>query len=298
MPVPTLTYLIQRALVLAREDVPGLQENQYKQTLIAAAREQFPGIPVNAALLQYLSGSDPSAAYAAVILADTPQSYWRFGEASGSVAADIGALGNDATYQLGTNPDDVAGWTPRDGIVDGASAITLVTAGRGVALSNVADYAFCGFNTDFSFEFWLKAPASALTEEWFFSTLGGPFTQRLLRGFRADAAFPQIQFERTSPDGLSTATFEIPDAIFDDDWHHLVLTKTGATIRLYVDAALSTSGADAEAAQTAPEAGSWGARNAGGDMLQTFVGALAEVALYDYALSAGQVAAHFAARTV
>lgn len=298
MPVPTLTYLIQNALRVAREDTPGLQENQYKQAIIAAAREQFPGEPVNAALLQYLSGSDPSAAYAAVILADAPSSYWRFAEASGSVAIDEGSLGNDAQYTLDADPDDVAGWTPRAGIVEGSSAITLVTSTRGVIVPNAGDYAFCGFATDFSFELWLKAPASALTTNWFLASLSGPFTSRMLWGFRNGAAFPQVQFERTSFDGGSSATFGIPEEIFDDDWHHLVLTKTGATIRLYVDGALSTSGADADDIARVPELMALGSRNGGGSALNTFPGAIAEVALYDYALTAEQVAAHFAARTV
>jgi hypothetical protein len=81
------------------------------------------------------------------------------------------------------------------------------------------------------------------------------------------------------------------DSYTDDDWHHLVVTKNGTTRRIYVDgAAASSSGANS----TLSAAGSLGSEIGASDTPGNFFdGSLQHVALYDVALSAATVEAHY-----
>ncbi|HEY1437374.1 MAG TPA: LamG-like jellyroll fold domain-containing protein [Casimicrobiaceae bacterium] len=75
-------------------------------------------------------------------------------------------------------------------------------------------------------------------------------------------------------------------------WHHFVVTYDGTTLRLYVDGVLATSFVSSYTVSTVPIAIGVGARYGAG---WPFNGAIDEAAIYDYALSADQVASHYAA---
>lgn len=82
-------------------------------------------------------------------------------------------------------------------------------------------------------------------------------------------------------------------------WHHVAVTVQGTTASIYVDGALDVTGA---IANPTPErafftiGASYGTSGDGGAYGNAFTGRLADVAIYASALSAGRVAAHYAAR--
>jgi hypothetical protein len=78
-----------------------------------------------------------------------------------------------------------------------------------------------------------------------------------------------------------------------NQWSHVVVTKSGATVKLYINAVDSTG-----AVVNATLADTTSALNIGRDVAfpaQYFNGRIDEVAVYPTALSAARVAAHYAA---
>lgn len=292
MPTRTLSSLLLEAMATYRESHPGLTPNQVKQAIIAAARVAYPGVTVNGALWAYLMAQ--AQTYAAVILADTPVSYWRLGEPSGAVAFDLGSFGNDAAYVEGEAASDVAAWTPRAGIVASNDAVTFEEATRVLEVPSIEPYhEIFGSDHDFSCEWWMRGGAAVASANWFLMTLTGAAFSRMLYVYRNGADFPVLGVQRVSNDGLSDTRIAIPDAAIDGDWHHLVFTKDGMDLALYLDGAAVGTATDIPGISN----GGFftiGARTNAGQAV--FQGALDEIALYDYPLSAEQVAAHFAAR--
>lgn len=75
-------------------------------------------------------------------------------------------------------------------------------------------------------------------------------------------------------------------------WHHVVWIVDGATATMYVDGGLDSTGAHVRATQTDRVALAYDSLSAGG----FFPGSLQDVAIYPRALSAAEIAAHYALR--
>lgn len=80
----------------------------------------------------------------------------------------------------------------------------------------------------------------------------------------------------------------------DGAWHHVVLTYDGTNVRLYLDGAL-VAGPLALAGPIGTENFAVGGRRTGSNISNQYVGDVDEVAVYSRALSAAEVADHFAA---
>lgn len=80
-------------------------------------------------------------------------------------------------------------------------------------------------------------------------------------------------------------------SLYDDQWHHLVWVYDNGNLTLYVDSIVvgSYSGV------AAPQSGGVSAIGQRADSTEYFAGVLAEVAIYDTALTATRVAAHYSA---
>lgn len=242
--------------------------------------------PVQAAFTARTSASlgvsSAASFYAAAVLADRPVLYWRLGEASGTTAAD--AKGTYPGTYGGTVTLGTAGHTR-----DGDTAVTLTGAGYVGTTTSALDF---NGTAPFSLEAWAEVTDGSTYDygRIFSNELTNAQGRQGYDAFRcpqswASAGSTCYCFERFR-DGTS-------DGVCSGDvtlnaWHHLVFSYDGSTVRLYVDGSLRGS-------STATK--SMSSRNIGmkvGNGANAFAGLVDEVAVYDVALSASSVAAHYA----
>ncbi|MGC3953808.1 MAG: PKD domain-containing protein [Propionicimonas sp.] len=222
--------------------------------------------------------SQPTDGYAASVLADRPDLYWRFDETSG-VAVDSSGSGN---------PGNV---------------VAAVTRGVAGAFSGSNSARFDGNASLVVAQQPWVAPTSFTAELWFNTTTtrGGK-----LIGFGNATSGLSGSYDRhvwmqnngklsfgTYPGTQQTIT---SNASYNDgQWHHLVAAQGADGMRLYVDAALvGTNPTTTSQAFT----GYWrvgGDRNWSGATSNYFAGSLDEAAVYPTALSENSVRAHYAA---
>ncbi|WP_213007130.1 RHS repeat-associated core domain-containing protein [Paractinoplanes toevensis] len=230
--------------------------------------------------------------YRSAVLNDAPRGYWRFGETSGSTAANTTARspGDDAGTYTGVvlNADGaVAGAGEHAAVFDGASS--RVTLPSKVTTSSM----------------------SAAAELWFKTTESGT-----LLSYQNGQSFPGTATAWTpvmyvGVDGLLYAGFSVPkpegprqavsDAVVNDgNWHHAAISAAVNRQTLYIDgvaqkiAAVGPVDHDDQIQYTvgAGQGKDWPSTNGAGFY---FDGAIDELALYTQPLSALAVANHYAA---
>lgn len=222
----------------------------------------------------------PTDPYSAAVLDDAPIAYWRFGERTGTVARD--EMGNYPGAYRGTCQLAVAGIGGGDTAVrfDGSSC--RAEFGDVLALAGSVPYAI---------ELWANPDLIDTSVRWLVSrdtTTGGPST-----GYHLAFHDGELWFERFA-DGAGTLYLAAGRAPVPNQFQFITLTFDGMTHRIYVDAIeLNSNGVTASAppADAALFLGDSAMGNA-----KKFSGVLDEIAIYDHALPAARVAAHFAAR--
>jgi len=224
--------------------------------------------------------SSATVSYGATVLADGPTSYWRLGERSGRTLADA----------AGTNPG-----TANGGLTLGlAGALagdpdTAVGLGSNSAYVSVANAANLDFGSDFSIEAWAKP-----------TVLNGVGGAVVHKGGASGYTVWQYRLSVTSANqwrgtvfvGNSAVTVTAPGSA-TTAWTHLVMTKAGTTLRLYVNGVQAASATVNGTVNTST--GILAIGRTGSSSTDYFNGAVDEVAVYPLALSASRVAAHFAA---
>ena len=229
--------------------------------------------------------------YFKAVTEDSPIAYWRLGEKSGSTAVDVIAARN-GTHGSGVTVGVVGPMEP------GARY-----NGTSNGITNVANNAaFSGWN-DFAIEFWVKVIA------WPTGTSAGYLIDvyNAVTGVNRGSWGINIRGPSTSnPDTLiaffspngSTSLVgpSIPKAsVANSAWHYVAFTRAGTTVTAYLDGnsvstatvsgALYANAVDALMMGSAPS-------NAPANV------ELAECAIYNTALSAARIAAHYAAASV
>jgi hypothetical protein len=120
-----------------------------------------------------------------------------------------------------------------------------------------------------------------------------------LEGAGADYAVGSAQYDNST--GVTTthsATFAVPAGdLGSTSWIHLVGAYDGANWKLYRNGALVATQADAVGALAVTGA-DWAIGSTGNGWADPFAGQIDEVAIYDHALSAAQVAGHYHAGTL
>jgi hypothetical protein len=245
--------------------------------------------------------------YVDEVLADSPLAYWRLGEPSGATAADSSGNGHDGTYEgsptLGVS-GSVAGDADTAATFDGSQHIqmmdTLGTMGSNMptatiefiwkgttAAGGVVAYAAAATVGDATgFEIDVNRDAD-------FNDVPG----KMMFGFQDMVAW-------SAPGGVS-ADFEIDEAIYDGNPHHIVWQVTGTNPP---SAACWVDGQSVTVTPSAANQGTGGTYNdftstndlfveAGGTggSAAGAVGTLDEVAYYTTRLSGARIAAHAAA---
>ena len=206
--------------------------------------------------------------YAAEVLADSPLSYWRLEETSGSTVAD----------EQGA----------RTGTVYGANLNVAGQIGSAASFDGVDDYIDVG-----------DAPESmgAVTVEAIIKVALGAEGQiicadrenpRELRGFQFRVFAGKLDLIKIAS-GIVTATSAT--SVDDDAWHHVAGTYDGTNLRVYVDGSLdgTAAGTGAITGTSSPLRVGNSAR-AGGELFIS--GTVDEPAFYDYALSGARILAH------
>ena len=228
------------------------------------------------------------------VLADIPLGYWRLDETSGTVAHDY-VMGNNGTY----TPTALLG-QPGNKLIDPhpvARFGSLAVTNSCVTNISALNFATSG-NAVFSIEAWVNGGAQ--------TTDAGIVTKGYGSGgeqFNLDCGGTGHAFRFFVRDTGGTVHLASSTVTPNNQWHHLVgiCDSANGYVRLYVDSTNSTSGTIAANSgilnSTTPI--SIGSRQSGAATSydNQFLGYMEEVAIYGYALSSNQVAAHFQAAT-
>jgi Concanavalin A-like lectin/glucanases superfamily len=192
-------------------------------------------------------------------------SYWRLGEASGTSAAD----------QTGRTPGTLVGG---------------VTLGARGGLNADTDTAAQFDAVDDEMQAPVALGATGTLEGWFFWEAGVAVWRDSTSSGGWILAFDsagKVAYRTGGP----TLTTALPTAGLRDGWHHLALTVAGGTATLFVDGAAVHSGP----AGATPAVMPWHVMRNGVTSGQFSRGRADELAVYDTALDAATIEAHFKA---
>ncbi len=231
-----------------------------------------------------LAHYNAASAYAMEVLADEPVVYYRMHELSGQLH-DSSGNGIDTTVVNGTpnytQTGALATDPTNDAILFDSSATEYFTAPHNSAL-DVGD--------SFTLEAWIKRGTLA-SGEYAIITKGrdGTGSGPGLYIYTDD----RIMIGYVGITGIAFSS----ETITDTDWHHVVGTKNGPTMRIYLDGVdVSDPGSDFNnTIDNSDNVLGIGVENSFGSFGSPFDGILDEVAMYDTALSPARILAHYAA---
>ena len=225
-------------------------------------------------------GTDASSSkYAAAVLKDGPIGYWRLDETNGTVARDLSGNGYDGTYGSAGFSLAAPGAIAGDGT--GVSVSNSPGTDGVVNIGTTNRFAFTG-TAPFSIEAWVKV---SINDDGYRSILkrsrGGPRD-----GFNVWAHGGGVGFERTTNDVNVAIIVPIPL----DTFVHVVCTYDVDIARLYTNGVLGKSTPMKTPIVDTGEPLVWGYSSKPSEF---FAGTLDEPAIYDKALTASQVLAHY-----
>jgi hypothetical protein len=211
--------------------------------------------------------------YDQVILADNPSNYWRLNEASGLTAVDsVGGANGTISGGVTLNQPGV--------LVDGGKAMAFDGTGKIQTATPLT------VPVTTTIEFWMKALGNSAA----FTVTLDEIDQLGAIGIRQNDGNGILQI---SVDYKAGSPFFGGRFVFDNKWHHVVVTMNGVTVSLYVDGVLDTSAAIANVAVTSKV--TLGTSGRAQPVAYWLNGLLDEVALYAVALTPAQVLAHYQA---
>jgi hypothetical protein len=261
-----------------------------------------------------VSATSPTLAYPQTVLADSPTFFWPLNETSGTVANDASPNGNNGIYESGTT-QGVPG-----PINDGTNTPTsdTATAFDGQSGNVVSATQSTGPQT-FSIEAWFKTTTDTGGKIIGFGdqqTGGNSSNNNANPGSSSYDRHIYMMNDGQIVFGVwtgQTDTIESPDVYNDGQWHYVVATLSPTTgMALYIDGQLvgTNSTTTAQAYNGYWRVGGdnlngwnldpWGSNSQGTTQPATywFNGGIGDVAVYPTALSAAQIAAHYAANAL
>jgi len=218
-----------------------------------------------------------------------PIAYWRLDEAPGSTTAHDLIGGNDGTYNSATL--GVAGYSPLDS--DTAAAFS----GLNSYIGNISGTAINFItNAPFTLEAWVNGPPGLPDQATIIAKGIGNTGTTETEQFALDVSGGNFRFFTTHSGNKYQALANIGP---DGTWHHVVgvydNSTPAPTLRLYVDGAQRATAQAALAQSTTVSPVSIGSKRTGNDPGYdgTFAGTIDEVAVYNTALDAGTILAHY-----
>lgn len=239
-------------------------------------------------LLEAVSGrtrlgpAEPNGPYASAILEARPAAYWRLGDLAGSSARDASGSGRAAELEPGVA---LALPGPVSSAFSGPDAVNRAIHCAGGRLK--ADVDGLGDRYSLEFWFWNGLPNDARPTTGVLACLAcgdDPGVQLGLVGIEQAPAAGRLFLV----DGEAGAPRVGERPIEPRTWHHVALVSDGATVHVYLDGRLEIE-APRPPARHAPRLLLLGGRPDGTSGLE---GKLDEVALFDRALDADEVASH------
>lgn len=277
--------------------------NVQSSATYACSMTNFVGGPVSTAPITLTALADPTAPYPTTVMADHPLAFWRLDENSGETAYDY-LGGNNGTYtnaELGFATAYHPNTDPSEGNAPGFGIATTNNSYVGWVPANINFAAPTNVNGEFSVECWVQqylvynqAGILALGygnggEEFALDTGGGTGSDYYLRFYARNAAGT-----------VANASSSFSPAS-DGAWHHVVgvCDEANGLVTLYLDgtnAGQATIPANS-GVLTSSQAMTFGARQEafGSQYDDQLIGAIDEVAVYNYALTPAQVQAHYLA---
>jgi hypothetical protein len=284
--------------------IPGATNSAYTATAMAGpvtyqlvVSNDYSGGSISASSSVTLTGVPvPTDSYGATMLAAGPVAYWRLNEPLNTSTANDYAGGHDGAYnnvQLGLpgfsplDPNTVAGF----GLGSTTSSYMSENDNSGIGVPLIDFSAPPDTNVEFSIEAWVNGPAAQNATGSAIVCKGNMGTDAFLLDASGPANYFRFYVRKAGSGGVSIINSSSHP---DGNWHHLVAVcdEAGGVITLYVD------GANAGQAGGMGNAGlystttpvSIGAQNGG---TYQFVGSIAEVSMYNYAMTPAQVLAHY-----
>ena len=226
-----------------------------------------------------LTVATPPSGYATVAMADHPTAFWRLSEGSGTTTVDSAGF-NDGTYSGGFTLGAPAfhGETGTGVRLDGSSGRAIVP------LSPVLNPAGA-----FTCEFWAAPTVTA-----FYVPVGSMDRPGRSGGyeFYLNGNYPGWEFHTAAGGGYSQITGDNTSPA-PNSWNHVVGLYDGTNTSLYVNGVPASP--DFTFPDTiVPNAVKGFYIGSRGDNVRFFSGVIANVAFYNYALSASQIANHYA----
>jgi len=224
-------------------------------------------------------GPAQDSAYPATVQADVPGSYWRLGEASGTVAADAGSAGNTGTYSGG-----VTLGVP--GALHDASTAAGFDGSTGKVTAGVAGIA--SGSSARTVEAWVNPSGNGGT---IFATNAASGQKFVVQTFQTGGSWYLFTDGVNPANNLTLSGPEIPPA---GVWSHVAFVFDGSanTWDYYLNGVPTRSGTFAVPISTATPTSTTIAERL--DTSQPFTGSIDEVAVYASALPASRIAAHYA----
>lgn len=233
--------------------------------------------------------ASPATPYSQLVLADSPTGYWRFSEAADPPAANLGTLGTagDASYFYAAKPGQVGPRSPNFPGMDSANT----AVGFDGASGYVGIPALNLDESTMSMTAWIK-PTGSQDASTAIVTCRSANT---LAGLRYDPTDPNALSFDWSTEGVYKSGLTIPA----DQWSFvaLIIQPTQALLCLYDGTTFTTSdpyyfdtGAPLQTFNTTTRIGSDSS-----DAARTFYGLIDEVAVFDRALTIGEVYSQYAA---
>ena len=220
--------------------------------------------------------------YARAVLEDEPILYWRLGESTGTTAK--ATAGSDGTYSvvginlgspgaLADDPDTAVTLT------DGAGRITLDMGASFDAL------------TPYSVEVWVKPSASNTNLGFVIDHTDWGADER--RGWCLLGGQANASFERWASKAERSSVGNTP--LTSGEWHHLVGTFDGTTTRFYIDNVRIEERKGSIELPSRTSRMTVGHTSCDCGHINSFIGDVDELAVYDKPLTETRIATHYAA---
>ena len=234
-----------------------------------------------------MAASNLGLTYVETVLQDKPVAFWQLNETSGTVAKDSSGNGNNGTYAQ----DFSLGQPP---LASGLPVCVQITSTAGFIAGPSSPVNLPVGNSPYTLECW----ASSLEPESYYTSTGAPLLG--FGGYGTDYAVNALKFMANSANNGNGFTnywwaedLGPTETCNQNTTYYIAATFDGTTRRLYVNGTLIASDNPTNHNVTTASNLTIGSPNSSQNTTQSLVGYVSNVAIYNTALSAARIQAHY-----